>query len=74
MNDRIKKNEADDECGVFERQEMYLKVFFWEIGKVPLGKPRCRWRIILEWIINKSAGKGRNGLFWFRIGTRGGLL
>ena len=43
-------------------------------GKRPLGRPRCRWRIILRWIFRKWEGVARTGWSWFRIGTSGGNL
>jgi hypothetical protein len=39
----------------------------------PLGRPRCRWGIILKWIFKKLDGAW-TGLSWRRIGTGGGLL
>jgi hypothetical protein len=43
-------------------------------GKRPLGRPRCRWQIILEWILERYSGKMWTGFIWFRIGTSGWLL
>ena len=43
-------------------------------GKRPIGRPRCRWRIILRWIFRKWDVGTRTGSIWFRIGTDGGNL
>jgi hypothetical protein len=43
-------------------------------GKVPLGRPRCRGRIILRWIFRKLEGVVGIGWIWLRIGTGGGHL
>ena len=43
-------------------------------GKRPLGRPRCRWRIILRWILRKWEGVVGTGWSWLRIGTGGGHL
>jgi len=38
-----------------------------------IGKwPRCRLRIILEWILDKQCGKLSTGFICVRIGTWGG--
>jgi hypothetical protein len=43
-------------------------------GKRPLERRRCRWGIILKWILGKYRGKVWAGFIWFKIGTTGGLL
>jgi len=43
-------------------------------GKRPLGRPRCRGRIILKWIFRKWDLGAWTGSSWFRTGTCGGLL
>jgi hypothetical protein len=43
-------------------------------GKIPLGRPRCRWWIILGWILERWDGVMWTGVVWLRIGTGGGLL
>jgi hypothetical protein len=43
-------------------------------GKRPLGRPRRRWGIILEWILERWDGVVWTGLVWLRIGTGRGPL
>jgi hypothetical protein len=43
-------------------------------GKRPLGRPRCRWGIILRWIVRKLEGFVGTGWSWLKIGTGGGHL
>jgi hypothetical protein len=43
-------------------------------GKRPLGRPRCRWGIILRWIFRKWNVGMWTGLGWLRIETVGGHL
>jgi hypothetical protein len=43
-------------------------------GKRPLGRPRCRWGIMLGWILERWDGVMWTGLVWFRTGTGGELL
>jgi hypothetical protein len=43
-------------------------------GKSLLGRPRRRWVIILEWILERWNGVMWTGLVWLRIGTGGELL
>jgi hypothetical protein len=43
-------------------------------GKRPLGRPRRRWGIILEWIFKKWDVGVRTGLGWLRLGAGGGHL
>jgi hypothetical protein len=38
-------------------------------GNRALGRPRCRWWIILGWILERWDGVIWTGLVWFRIGT-----
>jgi len=40
-------------------------------GKRPLGKSRRRWRIMLDWILEKYGGKVWTGSIWIRIGISG---
>jgi hypothetical protein len=41
--------------------------------KRQLGRPRRRWKIILECILGKYGWKVRTGCIWFRIGTSEGV-
>jgi hypothetical protein len=43
-------------------------------GKRPLGKSRRRWRIMLDWILEKYGGKMWTGFMWIRLGASGRLL
>jgi hypothetical protein len=37
-------------------------------GKRPVGRPRLRWGIMLEWILRKYGGKLWTGCIWLRMG------
>jgi hypothetical protein len=41
-------------------------------GKIPLGRYRRMWEIILECILEEQDGKVRTGFIWLGIGTSGG--
>jgi hypothetical protein len=43
-------------------------------GKRPLGKPRCRWEVILRWIFRKWDVGVWTRLGWLRIEGGGGQL
>jgi hypothetical protein len=43
-------------------------------GKRSLAKPRCRWGIILGWILKMWDGVMWIGLIWLRIGIDGELF
>jgi hypothetical protein len=43
------------------------------VGKRRLRRHRRRWRIILNWILDKK-NVVRTGLIWLRMGTCGALL
>jgi hypothetical protein len=43
-------------------------------GKRPMGRPRCRWKVILRWIFRKLEGVVGTRWSWLRIGTGGGHL
>ena len=43
-------------------------------GKIPLGRPRHRWGVILRWIFSKWDMGVWIGSGWLRIGTDGGHL
>jgi len=43
-------------------------------GKKPLGRPRHRWEVILQWILKKWDRKAWNELIWFAIQTRSRLV
>jgi hypothetical protein len=43
-------------------------------GKRPLGTPKRRWRIILEWILRELDRNMWTGCIWLRIGISGELL
>jgi hypothetical protein len=38
-------------------------------GKRSLERPRCRWKIILDWILGKQDGKLCTGFICLGIGT-----
>jgi hypothetical protein len=42
--------------------------------KRPLGRPRCKWVIILRWISRTWDVRTWKGSSWLRIGTGGGNL
>jgi hypothetical protein len=41
-------------------------------GKRPVGRRKHRWKIILEWILGKLAGKVRTACIYLRIGLVAG--
>jgi hypothetical protein len=43
-------------------------------GKSSCRRSRCRWGIILQWMLGKYGGKLWPGMNLFRIETNGGLL
>jgi hypothetical protein len=43
------------------------------VEKRQLGRPKRRWKVILEWISGKY-GEAWTGFIWLRIWTSGGLL
>jgi len=43
-------------------------------GKTPLGRLRCRRKILLRWIFRKGNVEAWIGSIWLRIGTCGGHL
>jgi hypothetical protein len=45
-----------------EIRNAYKILFGKAYGKRPLGRPRSRWRIILEWILGNLGGKAWAGL------------
>jgi hypothetical protein len=42
--------------------------------KKPFGRSRRRWKVILDWILEKYGGRVWTEYIWFRIGTNGRLL
>jgi hypothetical protein len=57
-----------------ESDEKFIQNFGWKSEeKRPVGRPKLRWKIILEWILGKFGGK-LTGCIWHRIGTNGGVL
>jgi hypothetical protein len=54
-----------------ERRGMYRVSVGKPEGNRPLGRPRCRWRIILRWVFRKWDVGVRTGLSWLRIETGG---
>jgi hypothetical protein len=59
---------------VGEMKNAYKILFEKFEGKRPLGRPRLRWEIILEWILRKEGGEVWTGCIWLRIRTSGRLL
>ena len=57
-----------------ERRGVYRVLVGKPEGKRPLGRPRRRWEIILNWIIRKWDVGALTGSLWLRIRTGGGLL
>jgi hypothetical protein len=55
-----------------ERRGAYRIMVGKREGKRPLGRPRCRWGIILTWMFRKWNGGGGHGLdlIWLRIRDR----
>jgi hypothetical protein len=57
-----------------EKRNVYRLLMGIPEGKRPLGRPRRRWVIILEWILERWDGVMWTGLVWLRIGTGAELL
>jgi hypothetical protein len=43
-------------------------------GKIPLGRPRCRWENGNKTDLREIGWGAWSGFTWLRIGTGGGLL
>jgi len=43
-------------------------------GRLPLGRPKHKWKIILNWIFKMSFWKTWTGFIWLRTGRNGELL
>jgi hypothetical protein len=56
---------------MWERRGAYRTVVGRPEEKRPLGRPGCRWGVILKWIFKNGMGAW-TGLIWLRIGTGGG--
>jgi len=54
-----------------ERRGVYRVLVGKPEGNRPLGRPRCRWGIILRWIFRKWDVGAWTGLIWLRIRTCG---
>jgi len=69
---KLEKNEMGGACGAYgEGREVHRVLVGKPEGKIPLGRPRRRWRIILRWIFGKWEGVVGTGWSWLRIGTGG---
>jgi len=62
----------DGACSTFGvRRDIYRFLLQKPEGKRPLGRPRCRWGIILRWIFRKWDVGAWTRPMWLRIGTGG---
>jgi hypothetical protein len=61
-------------AGMGEKMKAYRLFVGKPEGKIPLGRPRRRWWIILGWILERWDGVMWTGLVWLRIRTGGELL
>jgi len=62
-------------CGTHGGQERCVQGFWCRyLNEKTLGRPRCRWKIILKWIFKSWFELAWTGLLWLRRGTGGGLL
>jgi hypothetical protein len=61
-------------AGMWEKRKAYRLLVGKPEGKRPLGRPRCRWVIILGWILERWDGVIGTGLVWLRIRRGGELL
>jgi hypothetical protein len=52
-----------------EKRNMYRLLVEKPEGKRPLGRPRCRWVIILGRILERLDGIMWTAFVWLRIGT-----
>ena len=64
----------DRACGTYGLEQCYRVLVGKYEGKKRLGRRRCRWVIILKWIVKKWNGRALTGLICLRIGTGGRLL
>ena len=70
-----KENEmAENAARMVERKGMYRVLVGMPEGKRSLGRPMCRWDIILRWISRKWDGWTWTGLIWLRIGTGNAIM
>jgi hypothetical protein len=68
----VEKNEIGGACSEYGGEERHIQGFGGKPeGKGPLGIPRCRWRIILRWILRKWYVGVWTGSSWLKIGTGG---
>jgi len=73
VGNQIKKNEMGWKCGMYGRQERYIRGFVWDtLGRRALGRRRSRWEDNIK--MDLWAAKAWTGLLWLRIGTAGGHL
>jgi hypothetical protein len=57
----MKKNKMDGACSMYgEGRGAYNILVRRPEGRRPLGRPKCRWAIILKWIFKKWGG----GMDW----------
>jgi hypothetical protein len=68
----MKKNEMGGHIVRMRNESAYKTLLGKPEGKKSLGRPRRRWRTILEWNLRKQGGKVWTGFIWFRIGTSSG--
>jgi hypothetical protein len=57
-----------------EERKVYKVLVGKPEGKRPLGRPRHRWEMGSEWILERLAWGVWTGFEWLRTGTGGGLL
>jgi hypothetical protein len=58
-----------------EGRNMYRALVGEPKGKIPLGRPRCRWEDGIQIDLREIGwGGGWNGFSWLGIGIVGGLL
>jgi hypothetical protein len=54
-NNQVNEDEIGMACSTYEEKNECINGLVGEPeGKRPLGRPRCRWRIILRWITEEQ--------------------
>jgi hypothetical protein len=61
---KAKKTEMDRACSMYRGEDREYMVLLGKPEKRPLGRPRCKWKMILKWIFR---GVGRRHMDWIDL-------